>query len=148
MTPFVVRRRVEFADTDMAGIVHFSRFFVFMETAEHALRRHLGHEVQHEDGGVPIGWPRVAAGCDYRSPARFGDEIDLEVRVLELGRSSVTFGVTFRRDDTVLAEGRMTSVCCRLAPEVRPVPIPADLAARLAEYRIPSPVPEPAGAVP
>jgi 4-hydroxybenzoyl-CoA thioesterase/acyl-CoA thioester hydrolase len=135
--PFVTHRRVEFADTDMAGIVHFSRFFVFMETAEHALRRHLGHEVQGVDGeGVPIGWPRVAVSCDYRSPARFGDELDLEVWVVELGRSSVTFGVRFRRGDVVLAEGRMTSVCCRLAPEVRPVAIPADLAERLSAYRL------------
>lgn len=133
--PFVARRRVEFADTDMAGIVHFSRFFVFMETAEHALRRHLGFEVHHVADGAPIGWPRVAASCDYKSPARFGDELDLEVRVLELGRSSVTFGVDFRRGDTLLATGRMTSVCCRLAPDVRPVPIPSELAERLARHQ-------------
>ena len=35
MHTFRTRRRVEFVDTDMGGIVHFSRFFVFMETAEH-----------------------------------------------------------------------------------------------------------------
>ncbi|MDX2000390.1 MAG: thioesterase family protein [Thermoanaerobaculia bacterium] len=135
MKPFVARRRVEFADTDMAGIVHFSRFFVFMETAEHALRRHLGFEVHEVTDGVPIGWPRVGASCDYKSPARFGDELDLEVSVLALGTSSVTFGVRFQRGETLLAEGRMTSVCCRLAPDVKPVPIPAALAERLAEHR-------------
>jgi acyl-CoA thioester hydrolase len=132
---FVARRRVEFADTDMAGIVHFSRFFVFMETAEHALRRHLGFEVHEVADGGPIGWPRVGASCDYKSPARFGDELDLEVSVLALGTSSVTFGVRFLRGEKLLAEGRMTSVCCRLAPEVKPVPIPAALAGQLAEYR-------------
>ena len=38
-------RRIEFADTDMGGMVHFSRFFVFMETAEHEFLRTLGAEV-------------------------------------------------------------------------------------------------------
>jgi acyl-CoA thioester hydrolase len=33
---FRITRRVEFSETDMAGIVHFSNFFRYMETAEHA----------------------------------------------------------------------------------------------------------------
>ena len=35
-------RRVEFAETDMAGIVHFSNFFRMMEATEHAFFRSLG----------------------------------------------------------------------------------------------------------
>ncbi|MEL7264077.1 MAG: hypothetical protein AAFP69_04590, partial [Planctomycetota bacterium] len=43
--PFSIQRRVEFRDTDAAGIVHFSAFFPFMETAEHAFLRSLGLSV-------------------------------------------------------------------------------------------------------
>jgi len=39
---FRTTRRVEFGDTDMAGIVHFARFFCFMESAEHEMLRSLG----------------------------------------------------------------------------------------------------------
>jgi acyl-CoA thioester hydrolase len=39
------RRRVEFAETDMAGIAHFSSFIIYMEQAEHALLRSLGTSV-------------------------------------------------------------------------------------------------------
>ena len=39
---FTTRRRIEFADTDMGGIVHFSRYFIFMETAEHQFLESLG----------------------------------------------------------------------------------------------------------
>lgn len=39
------RRRVEFAETDMAGIAHFSSFVIYMEQAEHALLRSLGTSV-------------------------------------------------------------------------------------------------------
>ncbi|MEE8147584.1 MAG: hypothetical protein V3T24_08275, partial [Longimicrobiales bacterium] len=51
------RRRIEFADTDMGGIVHFARFFVFMETAEHEFLRSLGTSVDRHVDGHRISWP-------------------------------------------------------------------------------------------
>jgi len=54
------RRKIELADTDMVGIVHFARFFVFMETAEHDFLAALGTPVLFEDGGRPMSWPRVS----------------------------------------------------------------------------------------
>ena len=42
---FKTRRRVEFRDTDAAGIVHFSAFFFWMESAEHELLRAAGVDV-------------------------------------------------------------------------------------------------------
>ena len=133
MDEWSFQRRIEFADTDMAGIVHFARFFVFMETAEHRVREALGSPVGggRTDDGSPIGWPRVAARCDYRRPARFGDELEIRVRVAGRGRSSLTFGFTFLRGDEVVAEGELTSVCCRMEPEVRAAPLPKELVAAL-----------------
>ncbi len=133
MRELLLRRRIEFADTDMAGIVHFGRFFVFMETAEHRFRDELGFPVDRDraDDGTPLTWPRVSASCDYRSPARFGDELQIGVRVVEKGRSSLTFAFTFAHDGRTVAEGRVTSVCCRLSPELRAVPIPLALAAAI-----------------
>jgi YbgC/YbaW family acyl-CoA thioester hydrolase len=123
------RRRVEWSDTDMAGIVHFARFFVFMETAEHRFREALGFPLGADSAnGASLGWPRVSATCDYRSPLRFGDEVEIATRVVELGTSSLTFAFTFRLGSRVAAEGRMTSVCCRLEPELRPVAIPEAMA--------------------
>jgi len=129
------RRRIEFADTDMAGIVHFARFFVFMETAEHELLRHLGMEVHCTVDGMRIGWPRKATECEYLRPVRFADELVLRVRVLRKGRTSLTFEHVFEKDGEVVARGRMTSVCCQLdAPGgLRALPIPAQIADRLAE---------------
>jgi len=136
MREHITRRRMEFADTDMAGIVHFARFFVFMETAEHRFREALGHPVvtRMDDGseaGVPLGWPRVSAACDYRRPARFGDELEIRTRIVEVGRSSLTFAVEFTREGELVAEGRVTSVCCRMEPRVRAVAIPDELLAAI-----------------
>lgn len=137
---FHTRRRIEFADTDMAGIVHFSRFFVFMETAEHELQRSLGSTVHFEHEGEHVGWPRVSATCDYRSPARLGDVLDIEVRILRKGRRALTYGFTFRCGDRLVAEGKIACICCALAspypdPEarLRPIPIPEFFAEQIME---------------
>ena len=48
--PFRVSRRVDFCDTDMAGIIHFSNFFRYMEFAEVAFLR-LARSVGGDDVG-------------------------------------------------------------------------------------------------
>ena len=75
VTEFRTTRRVEFADSDMGGIVHFSRYYVFMETAEHEFLNAIGTSVALDLDGRKIGWPRVATSCEYKSPARFGDTV-------------------------------------------------------------------------
>jgi len=126
---------MEFADTDVGGLVHFSRFFVFMETAEHELLRSLGTEVHSEWKGRTIGWPRVAARCRYLRPVRFGQVLEIVVRVLRKGRTSMTYGIEFLDGGETVAEGELSSVCCVLdGPDgPRPIPIPSLLAERLEE---------------
>lgn len=115
---FSTTRRVEFRDTDAAGIVHFSAFFPMMESAEHEMLRSLGISVlpkESEDSAFPpVTWPRVAAGCRYVSAARFEDLLSISVRVAKIGNSSVQYEVGFTRDDCLIAEGSMTAVCCKL----------------------------------
>ena len=109
-------RRIEFRDTDAAGIAHFSVFFTWMEEAEHELLRTLGMSVVGHDEQGEIGWPRVSASCDYASAVKFEDELNITVRLESLGDRSVTFAFRFAHDRREVAEGRMTSVCCRIVP--------------------------------
>ncbi len=77
---FSTTRRVEFRDTDAAGIVHFSAFFPMMEAAEHEMLRSLGLSVLPKDtgeSGVPaVTWPRVSASCNYASAAQIRRSAD------------------------------------------------------------------------
>ena len=111
---FQTRRKVEFADTDVSGLVHYSRFFVFMETAEHEFLRSLGTEVHTEHEGHQIGWPRVRATCEYLSPVGFGDVLDISVRVGRKGTKSMTYAIEFQHDERPIARGELTAVCCVL----------------------------------
>ena len=70
---------------------------------------------ERPDGGE-IGWPRVAAECQYSGSARFEDELEVDVHVQRIGASSVTYDFRFRVDDREIAHGSLTTVCCRLAP--------------------------------
>ncbi|MEM6799566.1 MAG: thioesterase family protein [Planctomycetota bacterium] len=118
-------RRVEFSDTDMAGIAHFSAFFRWMEAAEHELLRSLGLSVYSKlAGGDVVSFPRVAAECDYRSPARCEDLLEIEVDVDRIGTKSVAYRFRFLLAGVEIAEGKMTSVCCRIVADTPPQSIP------------------------
>lgn len=118
-------RQVEFADTDMAGLVHFSRFFVFMESVEHAFLRQLGTTVhfQYEEY-EHVGWPRVAASCRYVSPARMEDVLDIHLLVRRKGRTSMTYRFLFHIGERLVAEGEISCICCALGLPESPLPIP------------------------
>jgi 4-hydroxybenzoyl-CoA thioesterase/acyl-CoA thioester hydrolase len=115
---FSTTRRVEFRDTDAAGIVHFSAFFPMMEAAEHEMLRSLGISVLPRETGDPavpaVTWPRISASCQYASAARFEDLLTITVRVARIGTTSVEYHFRFTRGDGLIADGKITTVCCRL----------------------------------
>lgn len=132
--PFRTTRRVEFRDTDAAGIVHFSAFFPYMESAEHEMLRSLGLSVmQPLDDGAHLTWPRVAASCDYTGTARFEEVLSIDVSVQHLGTKSIRYGFNIRRDDVAIATGTLTAVCCRLDADghLSSIPIPAEVRRQL-----------------
>ncbi|MFG0332192.1 MAG: acyl-CoA thioesterase [Maioricimonas sp. JB049] len=120
MAQFTTRRRVEFSETDMAGIVHFANFYRWMEEAEHDFFRSLGLSimVRRPDGSY-IGWPRVSATCSFQAPATYSDEIDVELNVERIGVKSLTFLVAFVKDGQQIAHGRMKTACCLCHPDGR-----------------------------
>ena len=132
--PFSVTRRVEFGDTDMAGIVHFSNFFRYMESAETAYLRARGLSVAWRGAeGLRYGFPRVSVSCDYARPARFEDILTVEVHLEKVGRTSVAYRFEFLRDGVAIATGRAKSVYCREGPghTMQSVELPPDVRAKL-----------------
>ena len=134
---FRATRRVEFSDTDMAGIMHYANFFRFMETAEHGFYRALGFSVVLDQLDPPMGFPRVHAECDYRKPLRFEDEVEIHLLVREKKPKSLSYEFRFRKIGAPAGEeaarGRLTIVCVTLQPDGRmaAAAIPAAIADRL-----------------
>ena len=131
---FTYRRRVEFADTDAAGVCHFASFFRFMEEAEHAFYRSLGTVAYREAGGRIQGMPRVAVSCQYLAPARYADELDVRLVVREKTGKAIEYDVRFEAERAgervVLARGTMRVVYVVReagAEDWRAAALPADL---------------------
>ena len=130
---FAIRRRIQFAETDMAGIVHFANFFRMMEEVEHAFFRSVGLSVSMQHDGMHVGWPRVSTSCDFFGPVKFEQEVELKLRVTRLGEKSFSYEVDFLLEGRRMALGKTTSVCCQLLPDgsMKSIPIPEALRARL-----------------
>ena len=131
--PFRTTRRVEFGDTDMAGIAHFSNFFRYMEAAETAFLNTLGLSVAWREGEQRFGFPRVSVACDFKRPARFEELLDIAVTVEEVGKKSVRYRFDFSRDGAEVAVGRITAVYCRSTRDhvLESAEIPSELRSKL-----------------
>ena len=97
---FKATRRVEFCETDMAGIVHFSNFYKWMEQCEHEFFRSLGLSiVEHQADGSTVGWPRVSSQCRFESPAHYEDVLEMLLTVQRIGVKSLSFDIAFCAPD-------------------------------------------------
>lgn len=134
---FRTSRRVEFCETDMAGIVHFSNFNKWMEQAEHEFFRSLGLKIVNpQPDGSTIGWPRVTAQCRFESPAYYEDVLEIQLMVQRIGVKSLTYEVVFSCGDRIIARGSLKTVSCRMqhGEPLQSVPIPREYLDQLDEY--------------
>ena len=127
-----LRRRVQWHETDAAGIVHFSCFYRYMEEAEHALWRSAGLSIAPPD--ATVGFPRVAAAFDFRRPLRFEDEFEVHIRIAALNPRSIRYAAEITRDDESIASGTLTIACVAKEPgaPLRSTPIPSGIVERFA----------------
>jgi YbgC/YbaW family acyl-CoA thioester hydrolase len=132
-------RRVEFCDTDMAGIMHFSNFFRFMEAAETAFMRSLGLSVVLSDCGLDVCLPRVHAECDYQLPLRFEDEVLIHLLVEKKATRTLTYQFRFVKQNATppieVARGWLVAVCAARQEDgsIKAVPLPQAFADKLQE---------------
>ena len=129
-------RRIEFAETDMAGIVHFANFFRMMESTEHEFFRSLGFSIHAHEDGATIGWPRVSVSCDYSRPLRFEDEVEIHLIVAEVRSRSIRYEFIFRKvtDGLEVARGKVATVCAtvdKTTGKLVAMPIPERIRAKI-----------------
>ncbi len=133
---FKLTRHVDFVDTDMAGIMHYSNFFRFMEATEAAFFRSLGLSIYPRNLDGSIGWPRVHAECDYKRPLRFEDQVETHLLVRQRKEKSIVYGFIFHKINETpiqqVARGVLVTACVtrdKATGEMTAVPIPLSIAA-------------------
>jgi acyl-CoA thioester hydrolase len=130
LSEYRLTRRVQFYETDAAGIVHFSWFFRYMEEAEHALWREAGISIHPAE--TEIGWPRIAASFEFRRPLRFEDQFDVRLRIAEMTRRTIRYACVLTQEETTIATGELTIACVLKRPNepMKAIDIPPEIAAR------------------
>jgi YbgC/YbaW family acyl-CoA thioester hydrolase len=135
---FKLTRQVEFSDTDVAGIMHFSNFFRFMEAAEHAFFRSLGFSIHRAGARETVGWPRVHACCDFKHPLHFEDTVEIRLLVREKKLKSIVYDFIFRKLNgqpaTQVARGTLAVACVKrdkTSGKMRGIPIPRAIADKI-----------------
>lgn len=128
---FVWPVRVYWEDTDAGGVVYYANYLKFMERARSEWLRAFGFEqdVLRDERGVVFVVRRVE--IDYLSPARFNEQLEVSVRLHEMGRASLSVRQELIRGSTRLAEAVVTLACVDAA-RFKPVKIPEPLLQALA----------------
>lgn len=133
---FEYLHKVQWVDTDAAGITHFTAVFRYEEAAETAYFEHLGDLELTRLVTEGYALERVHVEADYHRPFRFGDVVRVRIWPVRVGRRSLEVQAALSRAaepadaDAPAAELRvvMALVDLRLG---RSVPWPPGLAAVL-----------------
>jgi acyl-CoA thioester hydrolase len=114
---YTITRRVEFSETDLAGIMHFTNYYRWMEICEHEFLRSVGLSVDMEDQNGRFGWPRVKATCRFKRPLRFEEEVEIKLIVTEMRDRSITYAFQFWKEENgervKAAVGEAVAACVR-----------------------------------
>lgn len=124
----------------MAGLVHFSCFFRYMEIAERDFFEAAGVDLIRSVPGETVGWPRARADCKFMAPLRFGDTIEIHLAVRKVKERAIEYLFRiYRREPgggrVQAAKGTLTTVLTGLTPEgeLCSMELPADLRERITE---------------
>ena len=127
--PFHHRIRVRFAETDAMGIVHHSRYLLYMEETRVEYLRFLGHPYAElrEEG---LDYAVLECFVQYRQPLRFDELVDVHLALASATRTSFQMSYLMTVNDGMAPMVRASAVTvhgCTTAAG-RPTRLPAWLA--------------------
>lgn len=140
MAAYIHHRVVEFHETDAAGLVHFSNYFRYAESAEHALYRAIDYPMMNQHGASFYGWPRVRAQAKYSAPLASGDELRIELEIVEIKDKAIewSFRIFRAKDDILAGKGSFATMHVHidgLTREMRSEAIPKELRNKLSSFK-------------
>lgn len=115
--------RVRYAETDRMGVVYYANYLVWFEVGRTEWLRETGwsyREMEIEGVALPV----IEVHCEFRQPARYDDEIEIQTRAALLTPVRIRFDYDIvRHRDQVLAATGFT-VHAALDPTGRPCRLP------------------------
>jgi len=104
--------RVRYAEVDPMGVVHHSRYFIYMELARTEALRATGLTYRRieETGRYLV---ITKATCRFRAPARYDDQLVIATTVERATTTRIdhTYRMTRKDDGTLVATAETTLAC-------------------------------------
>ncbi|WP_394241298.1 acyl-CoA thioesterase [Halopseudomonas laoshanensis] len=125
--------RVRWAEADMQGIVFNGHYLTYADVGITEYFRAMGQTYSGETGVNGSDFFAVRTLLEYRSPARFDDLLDVNVRIARLGNSSMQFLIGIYRSEELLVNGEIVYVHADQSSR-RPSPIPASFRSAVSEF--------------
>ena len=128
---FTTTKKIEFSETDMAGLVHFSNYFRYMEVAERDFFESLELNLIQSAPDDLVGYPRTRAECKFSAPLRFGDTVKIHLAIKAIKDRSIDyqfrlFKLDKKGDESAVAKGHITTIYTELTEDgnlqSRPLP--------------------------
>ncbi len=88
--PFKTTRMLNFGDCDISGTAYFPSYLDILNGVNEEFWLTLGYPWHKMIWEERWGTPTVHITSDFSVPSLFGEELEFEVTVLKVGRSSVT----------------------------------------------------------
>ena len=132
--PFTHQLRVRYAECDPQGVVFNAHFLAYFDTSITELwRAAFGSYQAMLDRGVDV--VVAEAQVRFRSPARFDEQLTLEIAVTQLGNTSITSSHRISRDGSPVVEGVLRHVLVD-REELTKTPIPDWMRKQLAPWTV------------
>lgn len=130
--PFFDRQRVRYAEVDMQGIAFNAHYLTWFDCALNEYLRHIGYDYHAQVREQQLDFHLVKSLVEYLGPIRFDQLIDIGVRPLHIGTSSLIWELAIFVDgeEACLTRGEIVWVCARIGSH-RSHPLPAELLAAL-----------------
>jgi len=128
---FTTTKKIEFSETDMAGLVHFSNYFRYMEVAERDFFDSLELNLIQSAPNDLVGYPRTRAECKFSAPLRFGDTVKIHLAIKAIKDRSIDyqfrlFKLDKKGEESAVAKGHITTIYTELTEDgnlqSRPLP--------------------------
>ena len=121
--------RVYYEDTDSGGVVYYANYLKFMERARTEFIRHIGFEQDQLIEQQNIIFAVRSVQLDYKTPARFNDELNITANVIEMKKVSMLFEqkiTNIKQSSNILCEGQVR-IACLHADTFKPCAIPKNI---------------------
>lgn len=124
MEDHCIKKKIYYHDTDAGGVVYYANYLKHLEEgrSEFCLSRGVSMAEAAKKGAI---FPVVHLEIDYKSPARYGDIVDVFTRIEKIGFSSVHFTQEIKKGDKLLIKAKTIWACVNEA--LKPQPIPEEI---------------------